>query len=107
MAEHSTLTPYDEAIQTKRLLLLKTFVPYAQSNMQRQLVTVIQFLEYQTVLSTLNKGDNQLCACEIPEGGNKTTALLAELKQYCSPGEQEMIDNLLNLMCIMDNYEFL
>jgi hypothetical protein len=105
MADQITFTPYDEAAQTKRLQMLKTFVPYADKSLQRQLVTMIQLLEYQTVLDVINRGDNQLSACSVPDGGSKTTALLTELKQFCSAGEQEMIDNLLNLMCIMDNYE--
>jgi hypothetical protein len=107
MAEQLTLTPYDEATQTKRLQVLKTFVPYAQRSVQRPLVAMIQILEYQTAIDVLNQGDNQLSACSVPEGGNKNTALLTELKQFCSTGEQEMIDNLLNLMSILDNYELL
>jgi hypothetical protein len=103
MAEQKTLTPYDEAVQTKQLQMLKTFVPYAGNPMQKHLAAMIQFLEYQTVIQVLDQGDNQLSACSIPEGGSKTTALLTELKQYCSASEQEMIDNLLNLMCIMEN----
>jgi hypothetical protein len=105
MAENTTPTPYDEAVRTKRLQMLKTFVPYVGSGMQKQIITMISLLEYQTALGALRQEDNRLSACAVPEGGSRASSLLAELKQYCSPGEQEAIDNLLNLLCIMDNYE--
>jgi hypothetical protein len=105
MAEHNTPTPYDEAVCSRQLQMLKTFVPYAGAHMQKQLVAAIQLMEYQAALVALKREDNCLAACAVPEGGSRATTLLSELKQYCSPGEQETIDNMLNLLGIMENRE--
>lgn len=105
MDQNSTMTPYDEVVQTRELQMLKTLVPYVGNVQKKQIVALIQCLEYQHAMSVLGSNDNQLTACSIPEGSNRTTTLLSELKQYCTPGEQEAIDNILNLLCIMENYD--
>lgn len=105
MAESVSLTPYEEATRTRRLLMLKTFVPYAEKSMQRQLVAMIQLMEYQTVLNVLNQENDRLFACSASDDGSRIRALLSDLKKCCSEGEQEMIDNLFNMICIMGNYE--
>ncbi len=105
MEKETMPTPYDEAIQTRELQMLKTIVPYIGNAQKKQLAALIQYLEYRTVMSVLDESDNQLSACSIPEGGSRTSTLLGELKQYCTKSEQEAIDNLLNLLCIVDNYD--
>ena len=98
MEQNKVLTPYDEAIQTRELQMLKTLVPYMGN-------ALIQYMEYQHALNVLNQSDNQLAACSMPEGSNRTTTLLSELKQYCTSAEQEAIDNILNLLCIVENLD--
>lgn len=105
MAEKISSTHYDEAVCTKRLQMLKTIVPYVESNRKKQIVAMISFMEYQTALHALDTDNNELSACEIPDGSTKTTSLLTELKEFCNPNEKEAIDNMLNLLCIMENYE--
>ena len=105
MEKENMPTPYDEAIQTRELQMLKTIVPYIGNAQKKQLAALIQYLEYRNVMSVLDESDNQLSACSIPEDGNRTSTLLGELKQYCTKNEQEAIDNLLNLLCIVDNYD--
>lgn len=105
MENKTTFTPYDEAMQTRKLQMLKTMVPYLANNMQKQAALLIQIIECKNAMSIFSADNNSLAACEIPEGSNRTTALLGELKQYCTPKERDTIDTLLNLFCIMDNYE--
>lgn len=105
MEQNKVLTPYDEAIQTRELQMLKTLVPYMGNGQKKQIVALIQYMEYQHALNVLNQSDNQLAACSMPEGSNRTTTLLSELKQYCTSAEQEAIDNILNLLCIVENLD--
>lgn len=101
MDEQNIFTPYDEAMQTKELQILKTILPYVDSNIQRQLSMLIQFIQIR------NAGNISLTASEINPAIDKKTAMLSEIKKFCTPKEQETIDTLLNIMCVMDNYEFM
>lgn len=107
MAENETnhVTPYDEMMQTRELQMLKTIVPYMNSSRQMQMIMFIQYLEFQHTYKLMKQGAPALSACSIPEGTDKRTAMLNELRCFCTPKEQETIDTLLNLFCIMDNYE--
>ncbi|MCI5857514.1 MAG: hypothetical protein MR016_09155 [Agathobacter sp.] len=105
MEKENISTPYDEAVCTRELQMLKTIVPYIGNTQKKRVAALIQYLEYKNVMSALSESDNQLSACSIPEGSNRTSTLLGELKQYCTQSEKEAIDNLLNLLCIVDNYE--
>jgi hypothetical protein len=33
--------------------------------------------------------------------------MLTAVRQYATPKEQETIDNILNLFCVLDNYDLL
>ena len=46
-----------------------------------------------------------MAACALPNGTDRRNAMLSAIRQYCSPKEQETIDTILNLFCVMDNYE--
>lgn len=105
MDEQNRITPYDEMMQTRELQMLKTIVPYMNQNRQMQMIMFIQYLELQHTYQVMRTGPSALSACEIPEGTDKRTAMLNDLKCFCTPKEQETIDNLLNLFCILDNYE--
>lgn len=103
--ETTHLTPFDEMMQTRELQMLKTMVPYMNQGQQMQMVMLIQFLEFRHTYQVMREGNAALSACEIPEGTDKRSALLNELRCFCTPKEQETIDTLLNLFTILDNYE--
>ena len=99
------LTAYDEMMQTKELLMLKTMLPYMERSRQLQLLMIIQFLEVQHTRQILDHGGGELSACAVPEGTDRRSAMLSDMRRFCSPREQETIDNLLNILCIVDNYD--
>ena len=102
MEENATLTPYDEMLQTKDEQILKSIVPFLDYGAQRQAALLIQCLELRHVTSIFSSKENTLSACSVPDGTDKRTALLTAVRKYCTPKEQETIDTLLNLFCIMD-----
>ena len=101
MDEQTIFTAYDEAMQTKELQILKTILPYMSPAMQPQLSMLIQIIQIR------NAGNFTLSASEVNNGSDKRTAMLTEIKKFCTPKEQETIDNILNIMCVMDNYELM
>lgn len=105
MEEKNQLTPYDEMMQTKELQMLKTVVPFLAPRQQQQIAMLIPYMELRHCMKLFSTNTNALAACEIPEGSDRKSALLMAIKNYCSPKEKEMIDTVLNLFCMMDNYE--
>ncbi len=105
MEEKNYLTPYDEMMQTRELQMLKTVVPFIDTRHQRQIAMIIQYLEFRHTMQLFSSNNNALSACEIPEGSDRKSALLMALKNYCTPKERETIDTVLNLFCMLDNYE--
>lgn len=99
MDEQTLFTAYDEAMQTKELQILKTILPYASPQVQNTLSFLIQFIQFK------NASNYQLTAAEIVDPQERNTALLNDIRKFCSPKEQETIDTLLNIICVMDNYE--
>ncbi len=105
MEEQNLFTPYDEMVQTRELQMLKTLVPYLEGRRKRQIAMLIQYLELRHTSSLFSSGSGALSACEIPEGTDRRSAMLIALKDYCNPKEKEMIDTILNLFSVMENYE--
>ena len=102
MEENVTLTPYDEMLQTRDVQILKSIIPFVDFNAQRQIAMLIQCMEFRQIKTIFSKKENTLSICSIPDGTDKRSALLAAVRKYCSPKEQETIDTILNLLCIMD-----
>lgn len=107
MDEQTHVNPYDECMQTKELQMLKTLLPYLPVARQRQMAFVIQYLQLKNTLTFIENPPASLVAAESEarSPADNRTQMLNALKQCCSPKEQEMIDTILNILCVMDNCE--
>lgn len=105
MNEQVKTTPYDELIQTRETQMLKAIVPFLLPRQQQQISMLIQYMQLQNTISVFSKSSPSLAACELPPGSNRRSAMLSAIREYCTPKEQETIDTLLNLFCILDNYD--
>lgn len=105
MEENRLFTPFDEAMQTRELQMLKTVFPYLEGKQKQQLGMIIQYMEIRHMSRLLQSSSSALGACEIPVGTERRSAMLNALRDYCTPKEKEAIDTILNLFCIIDNYE--
>ncbi len=99
------ITQYDEIMQTRELQMLKTIIPYLGARQQTQMAMCVQFLELRRSMQMMKESAPELVASSLPEGTDRRTALLNELRPFCTQKEQESIDMLLNIFCIMENYE--
>ena len=43
--------------------------------------------------------------CSLPAGTKRRDAMLSAVRKYCTPKEQEMIDTMQTLFCIMENQD--
>ena len=105
MDEQNVFTPFDEMVQTKELQMLKTLVPYLPSQKQKQIIYLINYLQFKNAMHVIENPPAALSAAEVGSGNDNLTTILNALKKYCTPKEQETIDTLLNLFCILDNYD--
>ena len=48
---------------------------------------------------------NSMAACSLPAGTKRRDAMLSAVRKYCTPKEQEMIDTIQTLFCIMENQD--
>lgn len=97
------MTTYDELVQDKKVQMIKTILPFMESKMQVNMALLIHYLELNNSFKELHKPTKAICSCEIPEGSSKQVEMLKALKPCCNNKEQEIIDNLLNCICIIDN----
>lgn len=102
MEENKQVTPYDEMTQTREIQMLKTILPYLGRSQQMSLAMLIQYLQFKNTYQLFSDDNNSICACELPEGTDRRNAMLGALRSFCSPKEQETIDTILNIFCIMD-----
>ncbi|MEE1102280.1 MAG: hypothetical protein U0K86_12505 [Agathobacter sp.] len=103
MDKNEMITPFDEAINSRELQMLKTILPYVPLAKQRQLVLVIEMLQMQSTLNYLDSANNLLAAQDIPEETDNRVAMLSAIKRFCTPKDQDTIDNIINVLSIMNN----
>ena len=103
--EDSTNVTYDNMVQTRNVQILKSIVPFLEFRSQKPVALLIQYLELQNANKAFSKPDNSLGACALPSGTDRRNAILGAIRKYCTPKEQETIDTILNLFCVMDNYD--
>ncbi len=104
MEEDSKFTPYDEILQTKELQMLKTIIPYVNKPARRQLSFIIQYMSMLNSMKVLSE-EPALSIAENENPTDKTRSLLSELKKYCTPKEQDTIENILNIITLLDSKE--
>jgi cell division transport system ATP-binding protein len=65
----------------------------------------IQSLEFRNTLRMFQTDNNLLTACSVSNDSDRKNAMLQTLRRFCTPKERETIDTLLNIMCVMENYD--
>ena len=106
MEESENIT-YDDLVQTKNVQILKSIVPYLELRTQKPMALMIQLMEFQNARKAFSEQNSRLSACSLPGGTDRRSAMLNAVRQYCPPKEQETIDTLINLFCVMENYDLL
>lgn len=105
MEQEQYLTEYDELVQTKELQILKSMLPFANIRTQMPLALLIQTLEFRNTVKIFQNDMHALSACSVNNESDRRTAMIQTLRKFCSPKERETIDNILNIMCVMENYD--
>ena len=98
-------TEYDTLIQTRELQMLKSLLPFASIKSQMPLALFIQSLEFRNTVKIFQQDATVLSACSVHNEPDKRNAMLQTIRKFCTPKEKETVDNLLNIMYLMENYD--
>ena len=99
MDENKSIT-YDDLIQTRNTQILKSIVPFLDVPTQKPLAMLIQLMEWKNATAAFSRQENSMAA-----GTKRRDAMLSAVRKYCTPKEQEMIDTIQTLFCIMENQD--
>ena len=102
MSEQSLFTPYDEALQTKELQILKSVFPYTRGSVKKQLSMIIQLLQMNHAIKAASAESNMLTALDLGDRIGNQTAMLNSVKKYCNEKEIETIDTFINILSLMN-----
>lgn len=104
MEENKNQT-YDDLVENRNTQILKSIVPFLDFASQKPLAMLIQYMELKNATSAFSKRENSMAACSLPAGVKRRDAMLGAIRKYCTPKEQEMIDTIQTLFCIMENQD--
>ena len=105
MEQEQYRTEYDDLIQTRDLQMLKSMLPFVNVRTQLPLAIMIQTMEFRNTVKMFQNNSNVLSACAINNEPDRKTAMIQTLRKFCTPKEKETIDTMLNIMCVMENYD--
>lgn len=105
MEQEQFLTEYDGLVQTRELQMMKSMLPFVNVRSQMPLAILIQSMEFRNTVQIFQNNANALSACSVNNESDKRNAMLQTLRKFCTPKERETIDNILNIICIMENYD--
>lgn len=107
-SKHSDrVTAFDALFTTNHIQMLKLLLSYMEPSVQGRLAVYIKFLELRhTLMLVQNHPAAAMPFCSglsRPEGG--LTELLDEMLPFCSPAEQEKLQNARNLYRNWENMQ--
>lgn len=98
------LTALDQVANQNHLQLLKALIPYVPPGNQKTLSVCIKMMEMQNVLRFFNQEKQCVSACSSSSGSPGILDILADVRNYCEEGEQEMIDQCIQMLSALELY---
>ena len=98
------LTVLDQVANRNHLQLIKALLPYIQPRRQKMLSVCIKMMEMQNILRFYDSGECCVSARGMSEEAPELSVILADIRNYCEPGEQEMIDQCIQALTMMEFY---
>lgn len=98
------LTALDQVANQNHLQLLKALIPYIQPENQKMLSLCIKMMEMQNVLRFFDQEKQCVSACSSDTEHPGLLDILTDLRNYCEEGEQELIDQWIQILSTMELY---
>lgn len=105
MEQELYLTEYDEHVQTRELQMLKSMLPFVNTKSQMSLAMLIQYIAFRNTMKMFQNNTDVLSAASFTNESDRRNAMLQTMRRFCTPKERETIDNILNIINVIENYE--
>lgn len=98
------LTAIDQIANQNHLQMIKAAVPYLHAREQKFIAIYAKLLELQNIMTFYSGNEAQITSCSVGQEPTSATDILSDIRNYCDPSEQEMIDHCLQLITAMELY---
>lgn len=98
------LTAIDQIANQNHLQMIKAAVPYLHAREQRFIAIYAKLLELQNIMSFYSGNETEISSCSLEQEPANTVDILSDIRNYCDPAEQEMIDHCLQILTAMELY---
>lgn len=98
------LTALDQVANQNHLQMIKALIPYLQPSAQESVSICIKMMELQNILHFYHQSSPVLQACSTSQGSPAMLDILTDIRNYCDKGEQEMIDQWIQLLSTIELY---
>ncbi len=98
------LTAIDQVANQNHLQIIKAAVPYLKPQEQKFIAVCAKLLELQNIVAFFSGREANVSACSIEQENVSTTDILNDIKNYCDPSEQEILDHFLLMLSTLELY---
>lgn len=102
MEQEQFFTEYDTLVHSQEIQILKSILPFIDTNQQMSFAILIQFIEFKNTIQIFQKNKNILSAHAIAPENDGKNAMLTAIKKFISPSQRETFDNMMNLISMMN-----
>lgn len=93
---------FDTLFTTNHMQILKSLLPYVDSDFQKKLAVYIKFSELQYTLSYFQNHKAEISGCSLTKKEFDLSSIYQTIKGYCTHEEQSQIEQLINFMNTME-----
>lgn len=99
------VTAFDALFTNNQIQKLKILISYVDIPMQRQLAVYIKFLELKYTMELFRRSPQLSVSPSPQEGPIDPAKLCQEITPYCSPKEQNQINQFVSMFQAMSHYQ--
>lgn len=102
--ENEAICTFDTLYTNNHIQILKVLLPYFDPNSQKRLAILIKFMELRYTMEYFGR---QLAAGNVFRSGQQPdiVGIFEQIKNFCTPSERAMFDQLANMKKSMEMYE--
>lgn len=102
MEQEQFFTEYDTLVHSQEIQILKSILPFIDTNQQMSFAILIQFIEFKNTIQIFQKNKKILSAHAISPENDGKNAMLTAIKKFISPSQRETFDNMMNMISMMN-----
>lgn len=105
--ENQAVITFDTLYTNNHIQILKVLLPYFDGNSRKKLAVLIKFMELRYTMEYFSRHMALECAGEQDSDSGKPdiVKIFEQIKNFCTPSERAMFDQLANMKKSMEMYE--